>query len=358
VEEIHRVIHEIYGAAVDPDRWPDALVRIEKMFKSTASGLYMIDTAGSSMSEISLRGTHQALDKHHQASGFHRNSEHVNNRLSRQDLHHALDISLPISNNISTKFYMIRPRREGSFDKDEIEQFRHLAGHLKNAVKIGYRLARKESLLGGTEHLVDQMRLGIIYLDEHCRILKANRIAEGILERSDGLYTNNNAVIAKNTEDNKMLAMSIRQAVALHLHQSGDTPRLFSIQRSPGHRAFRVTTMPFPRSQNIFPIQRPAVALLINDPELDPSLAIKEFKHRYKLTTSEAGLAQKIASGFTLREAASRLGITYESARTYLKVIFQKTHTRKQSELVRLILSEGFLETRYSSLITSELPGI
>ncbi|MCA1804751.1 MAG: hypothetical protein LC646_05280, partial [Xanthomonadaceae bacterium] len=349
---------------------------------SNASGLYTIDTVSGSMSEISLRGvdnafadtyidyfsannpwigisslqrpglirTDQSLDEYHQAPGLYRKSEYFNEWLKPQDFHHTLGVSLLINNNISTKFYMFRPYREGSFVKDEIDRFQLLVGHLANAVKIGYRLAHRDSQLDETEHLIDQMRLGIIYLDDNQRILQANGFAEKILGRSDGLYAKNNAVMAKNKDDNKKLAMGIQQAAALHQLRSEETPRLFSIRRGSGHRAFRVLAMPFPRSKNLFPLQRPAVALLINDPELEPSLAIEEFRHRYKLTTSEARLAQQIASGFTLRDAASRSGITYESARTYLKIIFQKTDTRKQSELVRLFLSEGFLQPRHNCL--------
>ena len=378
MEEIHRIINAIYDAAVDPDRWPDALARIERMFNSIASGLYTIDTISGSMTRIHLRGvdrayadayidyfsehnpwigipslqrlgvvrTDQTLDEYHQAPGFYRKCEYFNEWLMPQNFHHTLGVNLSINSNVITKFYMFRSRREGSFKRDETEQFQLLAGHLTNAVKIGYRLTHRNSQIGVAEHLIDQMRLGIIYLDDDQRILQTNRFAEKILGRRDGLYAKSSSVMARNKEDNKKLTTAIQQAAALHLQRSDEAPRLFSVHRSSGHRAFRVMAIPFPRTQNYFPIQRPAVALLINDPELEPTLAIDELRHRYRLTSSEARLAQQVASGFTLRDAASRSGITYESARTYLKIIFQKTGTRKQSELVRLLLSEGFLEPR------------
>lgn len=42
-----------------------------------------------------------------------------------------------------------------------------------------------------------------------------------------------------------------------------------------------------------------------------------------------------------LRSAATKLGITYGTARARLAEIFQKTETRRQAELVRLLLSTG-----------------
>ena len=44
-----------------------------------------------------------------------------------------------------------------------------------------------------------------------------------------------------------------------------------------------------------------------------------------------------MANGETLREAASRLGITYNTARAHLRAIFAKTGTTRQAELLALV---------------------
>lgn len=59
----------------------------------------------------------------------------------------------------------------------------------------------------------------------------------------------------------------------------------------------------------------------------------------FGLSNSEAQLADAIAGGATLDEAAARCGLTRETARTYSKRIFAKTGTRGQPDLVRLLLS-------------------
>jgi DNA-binding CsgD family transcriptional regulator len=53
---------------------------------------------------------------------------------------------------------------------------------------------------------------------------------------------------------------------------------------------------------------------------------------------SQARLADLLATGCSLKEAAKQLDITPVSARQYLKLIFQKTGTHRQAELVRKIL--------------------
>ncbi|MGH0214425.1 helix-turn-helix transcriptional regulator [Sinorhizobium meliloti] len=55
------------------------------------------------------------------------------------------------------------------------------------------------------------------------------------------------------------------------------------------------------------------------------------------LTQAEAALAMKLTEGFSLREAATTRSISYETARTHLRAIFDKTGVRRQSELIILV---------------------
>lgn len=59
----------------------------------------------------------------------------------------------------------------------------------------------------------------------------------------------------------------------------------------------------------------------------------------FGLSRSEARLADAIASGASLDDAAARCGLTRETARTYSKRIFAKTGARGQPDLVRLVLT-------------------
>lgn len=69
----------------------------------------------------------------------------------------------------------------------------------------------------------------------------------------------------------------------------------------------------------------------------------------FSLSPAESRLAQCLLEGMTVKEAALSLGIGYETARKTLKSIFEKTGTRRQSQLV-LVLS-GALKTLSSSLV-------
>ena len=62
-------------------------------------------------------------------------------------------------------------------------------------------------------------------------------------------------------------------------------------------------------------------------------------QRHFGLAPAEARLALHLVAGETLRTAAVKLSISYETARTCLKIIFNKTRTCRQAELVIVILT-------------------
>src|SRR5262245_43825487 len=66
---------------------------------------------------------------------------------------------------------------------------------------------------------------------------------------------------------------------------------------------------------------------------------IELLRRHFGLTPAEATLALHLAEGETLRSAEAKLSMTYETARTHLKSVFQKTGTRRQAELVVVIVT-------------------
>jgi DNA-binding CsgD family transcriptional regulator len=62
-------------------------------------------------------------------------------------------------------------------------------------------------------------------------------------------------------------------------------------------------------------------------------------QRHFSLAPAEARLVLHLVAGETLRSAAVKLSISYETARTCLKHIFRKTGTCRQAELVIVILT-------------------
>jgi DNA-binding CsgD family transcriptional regulator len=59
----------------------------------------------------------------------------------------------------------------------------------------------------------------------------------------------------------------------------------------------------------------------------------------YGVTPTEARLADLLLEGLEVRDIANRLTMTLETARFHLKRVLAKTGARRQTELMRLMLS-------------------
>lgn len=67
--------------------------------------------------------------------------------------------------------------------------------------------------------------------------------------------------------------------------------------------------------------------------------AAAQLREQFGMTQAEANFALEIATGDGIQAAADRLSISMGTARTHLSRIFQKTETRRQAELVRILIS-------------------
>jgi DNA-binding CsgD family transcriptional regulator len=85
-------------------------------------------------------------------------------------------------------------------------------------------------------------------------------------------------------------------------------------------------------------VVRPRATLFITDPEQTSAPRGQNLREDFSLTPAEAALALEILKTDGLKAAANRLGISLATAHTHLAHVFDKTGTRRQAELVRVIL--------------------
>ena len=70
-------------------------------------------------------------------------------------------------------------------------------------------------------------------------------------------------------------------------------------------------------------------------PSIDPLFLSATFC----LTYAEARMAGRLAAGLSVAEIASEFNVSIATLRTQLSSVFDKTGTRRQADLVRLLLA-------------------
>ena len=85
--------------------------------------------------------------------------------------------------------------------------------------------------------------------------------------------------------------------------------------------------------------EKPAALIFLHDPAQPPANRGDLLRAMYGITPIQARIADKLLTGFSLREAAEALSMTEDTARFHLKNIFRSVSVPNQASLMRLMLS-------------------
>jgi DNA-binding CsgD family transcriptional regulator/PAS domain-containing protein len=362
------VIQTIYDAALDETRWPQALKELGELTGSQAATFWVLDGSEQprlpTFTYINLdpafvqdyldQVTH--LDPTVQYLVAHPKQPIVHDGLviteREKDRHPYYDWHGRYSD---TRFRIVgqvcpapavhagvalhRTLKAGRYESQDIERFAALYHHLERALAIGLRLGSLGAIQQCTAELLDRHPAAVLFLDEHKRIVYANRNAETLRSNGDGIELRAAGIVLLRRQDNDKLQRLIARALS-PVVSSGDPPGgVMRALRPSGRRPFTLVVAPVSGRYPALSTLRPAVCLMISDPHSQRPLPNHILRASFALTEAEARLAALLAAGEELRAAAAKLGITYGTARARLAEIFQKTETRRQGELIKLLLT-------------------
>jgi len=170
-------------------------------------------------------------------------------------------------------------------------------------------------------------------------VMATNEVGQDILAAGDGLIVAGGRLTASDAATARALEAYIRAGAAAQtepLHAQGQP---LAVMRDCGPAPLTVIVHPGPSVQPVnAPLRRSAIVVM-RDPERRASVSAQVVGQLFGLTPAEATLATLLAQGADLDEAATELGIRRNTARSQLQSVFMKTNVKRQSELVRMILS-------------------
>lgn len=362
--ELSELIGMIYDAGMEPQRWPAVLDRIRECFDSCKAALTAEDL--SPEAGFAFYYTDSSVDPA-AVREYGREFGSSQDRNPQALFHAQFPLARPIRRTAlisddaftSTQAYeqwnepmgifylavtklmatprgavllqIARDRAGGDFGNDELELITILVPHLRRAVQMQARLAVADA----GRMTLDGLPWGILVVDGAGRILSANTAAEDLFAVGDGFTTRRGYVAGAGAAQTAALRAAVRQALA---SAGGDAlpPQAVQLPRPSGLRPFQVLVTPLRQPER--PGQPPVAALFVSDPERRHQPQRQVLQRLYGLSRAEAALTQALLDGCGLGEVADGLGIALSTAKTQLQSVFAKTDTRRQTELLSLLL--------------------
>jgi DNA-binding CsgD family transcriptional regulator len=365
---LYGTIARIYDAAMDPSLWPNVLNQIahDVMGNQGAIMVHDFDTArGSITVNVGIDPSWQrGYDEYYcmrnvwvaaslkQQPGTAFTSEQLlgtkdlirtefyNDFLRPQGILFQLAAGLFMDQHAAGGLAITRFKDQAPFTDEEASVLGILVPHLQRAIQIHRRLLEGEVKSAGLVGALDRVSLGVLLVDSAARVIVANKSAERILSANDGLRATSQGLTAASSGETSSLRALIRGAAAAASGSSTANGGEISLPRPSQRRPLSVLVAPLRLPDDAaFRIARPLAAVFVSDPDQTSETAPDVLRRLYRLTPAEARLASLLVAGRTLAEAAEMLGVTVLTARTVVKRVFQKTETRRQSDLVRLLLT-------------------
>ena len=236
---------------------------------------------------------------------------------------HVGAIGLDYRGDVSTQLSVIKPNDAGDFSDTELKRLTLLQVHARQAY-AGYRaLLQTQRRLDELTSLWNLIEFAVMIFNDRGELRFSNRAAEDLLRALPHQGSGNSAATA--LRDNRELAAALRAVFAAGgVQYTG---------------VLGLATFPHLRA-TVFGLDGGSAAVLLTDPSKQRDLPLEAFIQRFGLTEAEARVCRALAAGDSLKEAAERIGIGYETARTQLKSAMAKNGWRRQATMLGEIYSE------------------
>lgn len=235
----------------------------------------------------------------------------------------------------ATQVVLQRSPSQPPFAQEELQLLDRLVPHLQRAVQMRQRFLElqigQNLLTAGLDALV----MPSLMVDEWGRMVYANQAATRLMEERDGIWIEDRYLCTSRLALTKQVNVEILVALGASRGSGSAVPGVVFVPRQ---RRAPLTLMIVPMQASGGPLKRAAL-LFLYDPAGTPSAPPELIARLFSLTCAEAELVVALCGGNTLEQAAQARQTSIHTARTQLKSIFDKTGTRRQADLVALVLS-------------------
>lgn len=360
------LVELIYAAALDKQQWPRLIEAISKALDGQGGMLRLSDHSNQQASYFAAVGYEPGfiqayrdyfitIDPYQdvfentpvgaliQVTQFpnYRSiiaDEFHNDFIRPQDKEYPAGATLLRDGDVTIQLGFQRSKRVGDFAEEDLRLLQLLLPHLTQAVQVHRLLGESAALADMAFASLDQAPVGVFLLDAHGEVVHINLAGERLLATGEIAVRQKRLVLKEpiSTARLRQLIASVAQPTLGKNMACGGELNLSSAE---GRAKLELRVIPLIRQDATadHAMQMGCSAVFVSRPGA-LRLPCQKVASSYGLSPAEAKLAVMIAEGCSLEEAADRLSVSINTVRSQLKSVFAKTGTRRQSELVAMLL--------------------
>jgi len=267
-------------------------------------------------------------------------TEFYNDFFRRHEMYYTVGLRIPFGDAAAGSISCQRPKAAGAFGEQADTIIQTLRPHLQRAFALHHKMSEMNSKTLGLAAALDACDQAVFCLGRDGRVLSANGRAEALLQRADALRLRNERLHATLPEMEGALQSTLAAAVNALTFERAAAPerRFLLLERKSGGPPLRITAAPFVSGRETW-VNGVAALVFVQDAAQPAGSRGDAMRVLYGLTPTEIRVAEHLLAGRDARELAGRMHITLETARFHVKRVLGKTGTRRQTELMRLMLS-------------------
>ena len=235
-----------------------------------------------------------------------------------------------------TQMFLLRTYEQQPFAREELDLLNRLIPHLQRAILLRQRFAElqlsQRFLASGSDILV----IPTVLFDECGRVMHTNRRADALLRDRGSIWTEGGHVFTSDAVVTRRFNLELTNAIRASRGDGKGQKNVVLLPRA-GRMPLMLMIMPLPLGDGAS-AQGAALSFFF-DPEMTPKMTPALVQCLFQLSEAEAELAVALCSGKTLDTAAGERGTSIHTIRSQLKSIFSKTGTKRQTDLVSLLLA-------------------
>jgi DNA-binding CsgD family transcriptional regulator len=362
-EQLLDFIGELYSAALEPAQWQALAAKLASRFDTQSCLLLIADTTGNGSTILGateniggkflkeyeayyyredqwlagcLRQPGQMLLGRQLApAGWYKSIPFLNEFYVGAGICDLMGVAVPISDAIFGFIGIHRARDRAEFAERDIERLNLLLPHITRAMELTVKLAGARIDYQAALDGLERTGTAVVVVDRGAMILSSNSLAEVLFRRGSSLKSVNGRLTAADRIVAERLSSLIRGATVANGVRKR-TSGAMAIEGEDSHPPITLLVTPFKPQLAGLADGMSAALIFVRDPET-PALATEILRDLFGLTRAQAAVAAQIVEGRDPEQIAGALNITLHTVRDHLKIIFAKTGTSRQSQLVALL---------------------